>query len=59
MSYTHTVTVPLAWEEAVQRTREALAGQGSASSRKLTFERPLRPSSAPRPPRPPMRPVTT
>lgn len=28
MSYTHTVTVPLAWEEAVQRTREALAGQG-------------------------------
>lgn len=28
MGYTHTVTVPLAWEEAVQRTREALAGQG-------------------------------
>jgi uncharacterized protein (DUF302 family) len=28
MSYTHTVTVPLSWEEAVQRTREALAGQG-------------------------------
>ena len=28
MSYTHTVTVPLAWDEAVQRTREALAGQG-------------------------------
>ena len=28
MRYTHTVTVPLAWEEAVQRTREALAGQG-------------------------------
>lgn len=28
MSYTHTVTVPLGWEEAVQRTREALAGQG-------------------------------
>lgn len=28
MSYTHTVTVPLAWSEAVQRTREALAGQG-------------------------------
>ena len=25
---THTVSVPLAWEEAVQRTREALAGQG-------------------------------
>jgi uncharacterized protein (DUF302 family) len=28
MSYTHTVTVPLAWEETVQRAREALAGQG-------------------------------
>lgn len=28
MSYTHTVTVPLAWTEAVQSTREALAGQG-------------------------------
>lgn len=28
MSYTHTVTVPLAWDDAVQRTREALAGQG-------------------------------
>ncbi|MDD1478517.1 DUF302 domain-containing protein [Arthrobacter sp. H16F315] len=28
MSYTHTITVPLSWEEAVQRTREALAGQG-------------------------------
>lgn len=28
MSYTHTVTVPMTWEEAVQRTREALAGQG-------------------------------
>jgi uncharacterized protein (DUF302 family) len=28
MSYTHTVTVALDWEEAVQRTREALADQG-------------------------------
>ena len=28
MSYTHTVTVPLGWEEAVQSTRDALAGQG-------------------------------
>jgi len=28
MSYTHTVTVALPWDEAVQRTREALAGQG-------------------------------
>jgi uncharacterized protein (DUF302 family) len=27
MSSTHTVTVPLAWEEAVQRTREALAAE--------------------------------
>jgi uncharacterized protein (DUF302 family) len=28
MNYTHTVTVALDWEEAVQRTREALAEQG-------------------------------
>lgn len=28
MSYTHTVTVALDWEEAVKRTREALAEQG-------------------------------
>lgn len=28
MSYTHTVTVPLTWDDAVQRTREALAEQG-------------------------------
>ncbi|MHA7277791.1 DUF302 domain-containing protein [Arthrobacter sp. HLT1-21] len=28
MSYTHTVTVPLSWTEAVQRTRDALAEQG-------------------------------
>ncbi|MCU6479563.1 MULTISPECIES: DUF302 domain-containing protein [Arthrobacter] len=28
MSGTHAVTVPLAWEKAVQRTREALAEQG-------------------------------
>ena len=28
MNYTHTVTLPLAWEEAVQRTRDALAEQG-------------------------------
>ncbi|PTT70133.1 DUF302 domain-containing protein [Arthrobacter sp. HMWF013] len=28
MNYTHTVTVPLEWEDAVQRTREALAVQG-------------------------------
>lgn len=28
MSYTHRVTVPLEWEEAVQRTRDALGEQG-------------------------------
>ena len=28
MSYTHTVTVPLSWEDAVERTREALGEQG-------------------------------
>lgn len=42
MTYTHTVTVPLAWEEAVQRTRDALAGQGfgilSEINVRATFE---------------------
>jgi uncharacterized protein (DUF302 family) len=42
MSYTHTVTVPLGWDEAVQRTREALAGQGfgilSEINVRATFE---------------------
>ncbi|MGZ4660288.1 MAG: DUF302 domain-containing protein [Arthrobacter sp.] len=42
MSYTHTVTVPLEWEEAVQRTREALAAQGfgilSEINVRATFE---------------------
>ncbi|HEY8701160.1 MAG TPA: DUF302 domain-containing protein [Arthrobacter sp.] len=28
MKYTHTITVPLAWKDAVRRTREALAGEG-------------------------------
>ncbi|NMR32069.1 DUF302 domain-containing protein [Crystallibacter degradans] len=28
MAYTHSITVPLAWDDAVARTREALAGQG-------------------------------
>ncbi|MHC6593301.1 DUF302 domain-containing protein [Arthrobacter sp. C152] len=28
MGYTNSVTVPLAWDEAVQRTRDALAAQG-------------------------------
>jgi uncharacterized protein (DUF302 family) len=42
MSYTHTVTVALDWEEAVQRTREALAEQGfgilSEINVRATFE---------------------
>jgi uncharacterized protein (DUF302 family) len=42
MSYTHTVTVALPWDEAVQRTREALAGQGfgilSEINVRTTFE---------------------
>ncbi|SDP84864.1 Uncharacterized conserved protein, DUF302 family [Arthrobacter sp. ok909] len=42
MSYTHTVTVPLNWEESVQRTRDALAGQGfgilSEINVRATFE---------------------
>ena len=42
MSYTHTVTLPLAWEEAVQRTRDALAEQGfgilSEINVRATFE---------------------
>lgn len=28
MTYTHTVAVPVGWEEAVRRTREALGSQG-------------------------------
>ena len=42
MNYTHTVTVPLEWEDAVQRTREALAAQGfgilSEINVRATFE---------------------
>lgn len=42
MSYTNTVTVPLNWEESVQRTRDALAGQGfgilSEINVRATFE---------------------
>ncbi|MHA7221197.1 DUF302 domain-containing protein [Arthrobacter sp. RHLT1-20] len=42
MNYTHTVTLPLAWEEAVQRTRDALAEQGfgilSEINVRATFE---------------------
>lgn len=42
MSYTHTVTLPLGWEEAVQRTRDALAEQGfgilSEINVRATFE---------------------
>lgn len=28
MTYTHAITVPLSWQDAVERTREAFAGQG-------------------------------
>lgn len=42
MSYTHTVTVPLSWSDAVEQTREALAGQGfgilSEINVRATFE---------------------
>jgi uncharacterized protein (DUF302 family) len=42
MSYTHSVTLPLPWDEAVQRTREALAEQGfgilSEINVRATFE---------------------
>lgn len=42
MSYTHTATLPLPWDEAVQRTRDALAGQGfgilSEINVRATFE---------------------
>ena len=42
MSYTHTVTLPLPWEESVQRTRDALAEQGfgilSEINVRATFE---------------------
>ncbi|KQN86500.1 DUF302 domain-containing protein [Arthrobacter sp. Leaf69] len=42
MSYTHTVTLPLDWQEAVQRTRDALADQGfgilSEINVRATFE---------------------
>jgi uncharacterized protein (DUF302 family) len=42
MSYTHTITVPLAWDEALQHTREALADQGfgilSEINVRATFE---------------------
>ncbi|ABK05206.1 protein of unknown function DUF302 [Arthrobacter sp. FB24] len=42
MSYTHTATVPLSWSDAVEQTREALAGQGfgilSEINVRATFE---------------------
>ena len=42
MSYTHTATLPLPWDEAVQRTRDALAEQGfgilSEINVRATFE---------------------
>jgi uncharacterized protein (DUF302 family) len=42
MTYTHTITVPLAWDEALQHTRDALADQGfgilSEINVRATFE---------------------
>lgn len=42
MTYTHSVTVPMPWEETLQRTREALSGQGfgilSEINVRATFE---------------------
>ena len=42
MSYTHTITVPLAWDEALQQAKEALAEQGfgilSEINVRATFE---------------------
>lgn len=50
MSYTHTVTIPLAWTDAVQATREALAGQGfgvlSEIDIRATFAAKLGPEAA-------------
>jgi uncharacterized protein (DUF302 family) len=42
MSYTHTITVPLAWDEALQQAKDALAEQGfgilSEINVRATFE---------------------
>ncbi len=50
MSYTHAVTVPLAWTDAVQATRDALAGQGfgilSEIDVRATFASKLGPDAA-------------
>lgn len=50
MSYTHTVTVPLAWDDALQQAREALASQGfgilSEIDVRATFEAKLGPEAA-------------
>lgn len=50
MSYTHTVTIPLSWTEAVELTREALAGQGfgilSEINVRATFATKLGPEAA-------------
>ncbi len=50
MTYTHTVVLPLAWDEAVQRTREALSEQGfgilSEINVRATFEAKLGPDAA-------------
>ncbi|MFN3925057.1 MAG: DUF302 domain-containing protein [Pseudarthrobacter sp.] len=50
MSYTHTITVPLAWDEALQQTKDALAEQGfgilSEINVRATFEAKLGPEAA-------------
>lgn len=50
MSYTNSVTVPLAWEESVQATRDALAKQGfgilTEINVRTTFEAKLGPEAA-------------
>ncbi|MFD5276721.1 DUF302 domain-containing protein [Pseudarthrobacter sp. NPDC058362] len=50
MSYTNSVTVPLAWEESVQATRDALANQGFGILTEInvrsTFEAKLGPEAA-------------
>ncbi|MFJ6079526.1 DUF302 domain-containing protein [Pseudarthrobacter sp. NPDC092419] len=50
MSYTNSVTVPLAWEESVQATRDALANQGFGILTEInvrsTFEAKLGPDAA-------------
>lgn len=50
MAYTHSITVPLPYQQAVERTRQALTERASASSPRPTSPPLSPPSSAPRPP---------